>query len=99
MGLDRKKAIEFDWTEEFERRLVLILLDYRLSKKADSNPVSALRFEREHAQGFMQDLRSLMDQFAPSLAADSDITAVMDQMKAAHDGALSREIEKYGGVR
>lgn len=99
MSLKKKKRIEFDWTEDFERNLTKLLLAYRFEQKSEACALDTLQFERAHAAHFIQKLLTLIHSRAPELAGDSDITAALGRLKLAHDGAHQREIERYGGVR
>ena len=91
---EKKPMLEFEWDAAFESALVKLLLDYRTSEKATSNPHSHFEFERALARDFAQRLRSLIESHVPSLAADSDITACVESMKRAHDAAETRVLHR-----
>lgn len=96
MNLERKKSIEFDWSESFDRELMRLLVEYRLTKQPETDFVSQSRWERRLAQELAQRLRTLMASHRPLVDSDSDIAALINSMHVAHDGAKAREEKRMG---
>lgn len=95
-----KKEVEFNWTEDFDAGLIRLLLAYRLAEKSSGDPASRLVFEKRLARRFSNDLRALMDAHGPELAVDSDVAALVERTRQAHDGARVREERRMtGGAR
>jgi len=93
----KKKSVEFDWNQQFERSLARMLITYRAARKEFLGTLEMqLAYERDGARDFMTKLRTLIDQHAPAVIQDSDVAEAVDAVEVAHDGARIREARRLG---